>query len=85
MISFLTIWKGTEIYLSKNNGCTRKQFFLLPENDLQHSEKYNSISFEIKLNIIIINFIGNLNIYRENKNKIQSTPKKLCKGSKDKK
>ena len=33
--------------------------------------------------IIIINFIGNSNIYR--KNKIQSTPKKLCNGSKDEK
>ena len=32
--------------------------------------------------VIIINFIGNSNIYRENK-KIQSTPKKLCKSSKD--
>ena len=34
--------------------------------------------------IIIINFIGNSNICRENKI-IQSTPKKLCKGSTDKK
>ena len=33
---------------------------------------------------MIINFIGNSNKYRENKT-IQSTPKKLCKGSKDKK
>ena len=31
----------------------------------------------------IINFIGNSNIYIENK--IQSTPKKLCRGYKDKK
>ena len=33
--------------------------------------------------IITINFIGNSDMYRENK-KIQSTPKKLCEGSKDK-
>ena len=29
----------------------------------------------------MISFIGNSNIYRENKKKVQSTPKKLWKGS----